>query len=189
MWLSWIDDLLIVNRSKKCVLREVERVKGVFGVDDVGPLEDYLGCKLKFDWEKPSCRLTQPVPIKSMQDVHRASSAKTVRLPATVGTKLIKANEGDKDVVGGKEQTYYRGLAGQLLHMSSWSRPDISNAVREVSRHGHRCAQRRKLQLTFGRPQNAVGLLNQREDGMEWIRILSSKCMVARTLTMLCALT
>ena len=53
VWLSWIEDLLIVNRSKKCVLREVERIIGVFGVDDVGPLEDYLGCKLDFNWAKP----------------------------------------------------------------------------------------------------------------------------------------
>ena len=65
-----------------------------------------------------------------------------VPLPATAGTTLSKANEGDKDVVGGAEHTYYRGLVGKLMHMSSWSRPDISNAVKEVSRHGHRCAQR-----------------------------------------------
>ena len=46
VWLSWIDDLLIINRCKGCVLNEVEQLKKVFEVDDVGPLEDYLGCKL-----------------------------------------------------------------------------------------------------------------------------------------------
>ena len=134
------DDILIVNRSKNCVLREVERVKEVFGVDDVGPFEDYLGCKLDFKWTKPSCRLTQTVLIKSMQDIHEAAGAKMVRLPAAAGTTLSTADKGDKDVMGGAEHTYYGGLVGKLLHMSSWS--DISNAVREVSRHDHRCAQR-----------------------------------------------
>ena len=140
--LSWIDDLLVINKSKECVLREVERVKEVFGVDDVGSFEDYLGCKLDFNWKKPSCRLTQPVLVKSMQDMHGAASARRVPLPATAGTTLSRVIEGDKDVASGDEQTYYQGLVGQLLHLSSWSRPDISNAVREVSRHGHQCARR-----------------------------------------------
>ena len=96
-----------------------------------------------------------------------------VPLPATAGTTLSKANEGDKDVVGGAEHTYYRGLVGKLMHMSSWSRPDISNAVKEVSRHGHRCAQRqrRKLQLMSGKPRTVVGPWNQRGDGMDWTKV------------------
>ena len=63
IWASRCDDLLAVGRKKQAVLEEVEGIKGAFNVDDVGVLEDYLGCKLEFDWDNRSCRLTQPVHI------------------------------------------------------------------------------------------------------------------------------
>jgi hypothetical protein len=34
---------------------------------------------------------------------------------------------------GGREQTKYRSGVGKLLHMMQWSRPEIYNAVRELS--------------------------------------------------------
>ena len=54
--------------------------------------------------------------------------------PAEAGTTLVHGMEGSK--VGGKRHTYYQSRVGKLLHMSRWSRPEVQNAVRELSRHG-----------------------------------------------------
>ena len=91
VWLSWIGDLLVFNKCEACVLAEVQGIKEVFDVDDVGPLEDYLGCKLDFNWSVPYCRLTQPVLVQSMRDLHGVDTVKRVKLPATSGTTLQKA--------------------------------------------------------------------------------------------------
>ena len=88
----------------------MDRIKSAFDVDDVGPLEDYIGCKLDFDWSAQYCRLTQPVLVQSMSDLHGAGTAKAVNLPATPGTTLQKAQHGDPDVIDKVEQRNYRGL-------------------------------------------------------------------------------
>ena len=73
-----------------------------------------------------------------MHDQHGATNNKKIYLPATANTTLHRVNEEDPDSVGPTEQKRYRGIVGQLLHMAAWSRPDVCNAVREVSRHGHK---------------------------------------------------
>jgi hypothetical protein len=52
--------------------------------------------------------------------------------PAEQDKVLMKYDEGTE--LKGKEQTKYRIRVGKLLHMMRWSRPEIYNAVRELSR-------------------------------------------------------
>ena len=73
-----------------------------------------------------------------MHDQHEANNRKPTYLPATANTTLHRVSEGDLEFVDPAEQKRYRGIVGQLLHMAAWSRPDICNAVREVTRHGHK---------------------------------------------------
>ena len=68
-----------------------------------------------------------------MHDQHEANNRKPTYLPATANTTLHRVGEGDSEFVNPAEKS-----VGQLLHMAAWSRPDICNAVREVSRHGHK---------------------------------------------------
>ena len=77
-----------------------------------------------------------------MKDLHRAHMSKQVKMPATAGTTLPKVDPSDPEVVDRRGQKEYRGLVGQLPHMASLSRPEISNAVREISRHGHCCTSK-----------------------------------------------
>ena len=53
--------------------------------------------------------------------------------PAEPGTTLPQA-EAD-DIVPKEKTTYYRKGIGKLLHMMRWSRPDVYNSVRDMSRH------------------------------------------------------
>ena len=139
IWISYCDDLLCVGNNRHRVLKEIDHMKTKFEVDDVGPLSDYLGCNLDFNWTERSCRFTQPVLIQSLRDEHKASD-KPVPLPAQAGVNLRRPAEGE-EVLSAEQQKTYRGIVGRLLHMTAWSRPDLSNATREVSRYGHRCTK------------------------------------------------
>ena len=67
LWIRYCDDLLCVGGNKPSVLQEITIMKTQFEVDDVGPIGDYLGCNLEFDWTERSCRFTQPVLIQKFE--------------------------------------------------------------------------------------------------------------------------
>ena len=60
--------------------------------------------------------------------------------PATANT-VLKEAEDDEEVMNQTEQKFYRSGVGKLLHLMRWSRPDIYNAVRDLSRHGGKCTK------------------------------------------------
>ena len=50
--------------------------------------------------------------------------------PGFVGQKVVE----DEDKVNEKEQALYRSGVGTLLYLIKYSRPDITNAVRDLSK-------------------------------------------------------
>jgi len=52
--------------------------------------------------------------------------------PAEAGSVLERCEDGE--ALTEREQTRYRSGVGKLLHLMRWSRPEIYNAVRELSR-------------------------------------------------------
>jgi hypothetical protein len=54
-------------------------------------------------------------------------------LPAPAGSMLSKGNKTESKTVLLAQQTYRQGV-GKLLHVTRWTRPDIMNSVRELSR-------------------------------------------------------
>jgi len=55
-------------------------------------------------------------------------------VPAEAGGVLINKSNQEKALSKG-EQTHYRSGVGKLLHMMHWSRPEIYNAVRDLSKY------------------------------------------------------
>ena len=55
------------------------------------------------------------------------------KTPGTPGQGLVRVEENEK-AVSNDEQTEYRSGVGMLLFLTKFSRPDISNAVRELSK-------------------------------------------------------
>jgi hypothetical protein len=54
-------------------------------------------------------------------------------LPGPAGSMLGKGNKIESEAVPLTQQAYRKG-AGKLLHVTIWTRPDIMNSVRELSR-------------------------------------------------------
>jgi hypothetical protein len=132
LWLSWVDDCLVAGK-KNGVYEAKAAMMDRFDCDDIGELKEYIGCKIDYDKEEGSMKITQPVMIQSFEDEFKLPEGKASNTPAIPGSVMTEGEE--KDQVGTDEQSTYRSGLGKLLYMMRWSRPEIQNAVRELSRH------------------------------------------------------
>ena len=78
--------------------------------------------------------MTQPVLIKSFKDEFEKLPNKNFVTPAIPNTVLQKTKISPDNASLWKMPIYRKGV-GKLLHLMRWSRPDILNATREVSRY------------------------------------------------------
>jgi len=131
IWLMWVDDCLIIG-NKADVLKSKAEMKALFECDDVGELKEYVGCRIDHDKENRSIKFTQPVLLQSFEDEFDLPDDMFPNTPATPGEVLHKPQPGDA-VMPAMQKTYRKGV-GKLLHMMRWSRPEILNSVRELSR-------------------------------------------------------
>jgi hypothetical protein len=83
---------------------------------------------------------------------------------------LVKVQEGNE--LDTKEQKTYRSGVGKLLHMMRWSRPDVLNVARELSKstmiasQAHTKAMQRKMQCCLNTPNRGILLQpNEHWDG------------------------
>jgi hypothetical protein len=131
VWFTWVDDN--VSGGKPDDVKEaVKDMRSHFECDYLGPMKEYLGCKIDHDRKNGSMKITQPVMIQSFEDEFNINTDRKRITPAEPGSVLPPAAE--RNFVGQKDQKYYRSGVGKLLHMARWSRPEIQNAVRELSR-------------------------------------------------------
>ena len=130
LWVSWIDDYIICG-DKRDVTKAKEDMKGYFDCDEVGELKDYVGCVIDYNKEEHWMKLTQPVLMQSFKDEFDLPDTKH-RTPAIPGSVLRKPE--DHEIVSPTDKSKYRAGVRKLLHMMKWTRPDILNSVRELSR-------------------------------------------------------
>ena len=79
--------------------------------------------------------MCQPDLIVKMERIfeEHVSSLQTYKTPAAPGEIITKpVDENEK--VDGQKQRLYRSGVGMLLYLIKFSRPEISNAVRELSK-------------------------------------------------------
>ena len=132
LWSSWVDNLLLCG-NKKDVLKGREALKQHFDLDKIGKLKEYVGCKVKYNREQGTMQLTQPVLVQSFVDEFKLPT-KAFTTPMAPGQVLV----GKGALVGVNKKThqsYCKGV-GKLIHLGKYSRPEILNAVRELSRFG-----------------------------------------------------
>jgi hypothetical protein len=130
LWMSWIDDCLIVG-DKDVLDRDRKIMMEMFDCDDVGMATEYVGTKI--DSNQDTMILTQPVLIQSFVDEFGIKSNCNERLPAKPGQVLASVDTGK--LLNKEMAANYRKGVGKLIYLSRWTRPDILNAVRELSRH------------------------------------------------------
>ena len=100
-----------------------------FDCDKVGELTEFVGCKL--DRTNDSLQITQPVLMQSFTDKFVLLEGSATAMPAEPGLVLMKARADE--AVDTKTQTMFRSGVGKLIHMMKWLRPDVLNAVQDLT--------------------------------------------------------
>ena len=72
--------------------------------------------------------------IQSFFDEFRTKESRKPRTPSEAGTVLIAVSK--ENMVQNAEHNYFQKGLGKLLHLTRWSRLDVQNSVRELSRQG-----------------------------------------------------
>ena len=96
---------------------------------------DYLSCEIRMNSDMTKAWLGQPHMVKKIEKTFgkMVESMPKYKTPGTPGQGLVRPKEGDVKV-SLDEQTTYRSGTGMLLYCTKHSRPDISNAVRELTK-------------------------------------------------------
>ena len=162
--ISWVDDILMAGKKEE-VLDTKKRMMTHFDVDQVGELKEYIGCKIDHDREARTILITQPVLLQSYTDEFELPGGETPKTPAIPG-QVLRKGENPEDNVSEAKQSIYRSGVGKLLHMMKRSRPEILNAVRELSKFMstgaseiHMVAMYRLMKYLVGMPKRGL-LLN-----------------------------
>ena len=129
IWMTWVDDCFVCGK-KKNVDPAVNEMEEVFDCDNVGEMNEYVGTHVKRDVENLELRLVQPVIIQSFRDEFGIKQS-NVKTPAE--NRKVLPTEGE--LLDEAEHKKYRSGVGKLMYLATWSRPDLANAVRELSRH------------------------------------------------------
>jgi hypothetical protein len=100
-------------------------------------MQEFVGCKIEYDWAAAQMSFTQPILIQSLEDEFTLPGKRTGGTPAAPGT-ILQAYENEP-MLNETEQTLFRKAVGKLWFLARISRHEILHAVRDAST---RCARR-----------------------------------------------
>jgi hypothetical protein len=130
----WVDDCLFVGHPD--VIKEsIELLSKHFKLKIEKDTSDYLSCEILYHKELTKCWIGQPHLCKKIELTfgNLVKGLPKYRTPGTPGVQITKPLD-PKAIVSLKEQQMYRSGVGMLLYLVKYSRPDIANAVRELSK-------------------------------------------------------
>ena len=130
----YVDDMLIIGKKEQ-IQEFTNKIQKEFSVTIEHNLADYVGCEFHMNKMKTRGWLGQPSIIKSLEQKFGERAIKE-RLSMTPGTPRFTARrlENLEDKVRPEEHETYRSGVGTLLYLTKYSRPDICNPVRELSK-------------------------------------------------------
>jgi hypothetical protein len=85
--------------------------------------------------DKSGCYIYQKQLIKSLEKFNLPNDNRIYSTPGEPNKTLLRSKENDDNLLDGKQQFTYRSGTGKLLYLLKHSRPEISNAVRELTKN------------------------------------------------------
>ncbi|CAJ1934699.1 unnamed protein product, partial [Cylindrotheca closterium] len=130
----YVDDCLCIGKPEALELVEAKLKEKGLTLKTEKTLKDYLSCDVSFNEDRTKAVLRQPHLLKTLEEdfgemVRNMPKYKT---PGTPGQGLVCSEEGV--TVTPEEQKQFRSGTGKLLYLVKHTRPDIANAVRELSK-------------------------------------------------------
>jgi hypothetical protein len=98
-------------------------------------LDDYLSCEVVFNYAYDTAWIGQPHMVKKLKQKlgPMVKNMMTYKTPGTPGQGLVLAKD-EESKIDAERHALYRTGVGSLLYCTKHSRPEISNAVRELSK-------------------------------------------------------
>jgi hypothetical protein len=133
MFCIYVDDGMLIGEEKaiKTFKKEIE---SKFVIKNLGELTEYIGVNIK-KTKDGSAQLTQMDIIKKLENTFgdEVESMMNYTTPMGPGQRVVRPTEEDP-LIDKEAQTKYRSGVGMLLYLLKHSRPEISNAVRELAK-------------------------------------------------------
>ena len=129
----YVDDCLLIGHSK-AIEQTINDVKNHgFTLKIEGELDDYLSCEITFSRDNKKGWIHQPHLIKKIEKKFgpMVQGLQKYKTPGTPGGSILR---NPVSTVDAEKQKIYRSGVGMLLYLVKHSRPDIANAVRELSK-------------------------------------------------------
>jgi Reverse transcriptase (RNA-dependent DNA polymerase) len=124
----YVDDGIITG-SERMMIQAIEGLNQVFKVKVDKLIQDFLGCKIGSDGHVFSLKQTRII-----KKLEKESEIKgDWNTPSAPGLFVVRP-KGDDMLIGEGRQKWFRSMIGTLLYLVKLSRPDIANAVRELSK-------------------------------------------------------
>ena len=130
----YVDDGGIIG-TQDTIDELVSGLSEEFKVKYLGDMEYFVGCRLIRNKERDTLWIHQPKLIKNLK-LHFGELVKSVKFyatPAIARSVVVRPTVTDARL-SIEDQSKYRSGVGMLLYLVKHSRPDISNAVRELSK-------------------------------------------------------
>jgi hypothetical protein len=121
--------------TPKIIEHVMKSISLVQKVKYLGEIKNFVCCRLVHSTDGKSIHIFQPKLINNLEDsfsqyINTNRKFQTPGAPKTVVMRLEKGH----DMLSPKDQTKYHSGVGMLLYLVKHSRPEISNAVRELTK-------------------------------------------------------
>jgi hypothetical protein len=126
----YVDDFLIFYKDRKCLENLQNILTNTFKMKDIGDAKGCIGIRINRNDEK--IELDQQIYVEEILKRFGMTDCKPVKNPACTSIHLTKEMDGDDE---SDKDVPYQEAVGSLLFLSQGTRPDIAQAVNEVSRY------------------------------------------------------
>lgn len=125
--LLFVDDMLICSTN----IKDINEIKGKlfkrFRIKDLGEVKNYIGIEINYDYKVGRMTLSQTKYIDVLAEKYRLKNAKLYSTPMEANLKVEPSEVIDSEL-------QYRTLIGELLYISTGTRPDVAFATNYLSR-------------------------------------------------------
>lgn len=125
----YVDDIIIAGKTEEIVQQYIKEIAEKFDVTEMGTLHHFLGMKITYA-ESGDIWIGQPTYVRDVLMKFGMDDSKPVATPVESGNKLVKTKDDDALV----DTELYQSAVGNLLYLSTKTRPDIAYAVGNVAR-------------------------------------------------------
>jgi hypothetical protein len=133
--LCYVDDNLVIGKRKAIdkLFKQLDESILTYTVED--KLVDYLSCEIQLNEDRTEAWMGQPHMVKKIVKTFGEEVAKLPKYstPGTPGYGVVRPSEGE-EIQDQEVQSRYRSGVGMLMYLIKHSRPDIANAVRELTK-------------------------------------------------------